>query len=82
MKSMSSTLVSPTKSLVSGCRTRARLQRLDHCQFDGMIQRSTCAIGCPEAALDRDNFMSPSEAKEFGLIDHIVEKREVPEADG
>ena len=26
-------------------------------------------------ALERDNFMSPSEAKEFGLIDKVVEKR-------
>ena len=28
-----------------------------------------------EAALERDNFMSPEEAKEFGLIDEIVENR-------
>jgi ATP-dependent Clp protease, protease subunit len=26
-------------------------------------------------ALERDNFMSPNEAKEFGLIDEVVEKR-------
>ena len=26
-------------------------------------------------ALERDNFMTPSEAKEFGLIDEVVEKR-------
>ena len=26
-------------------------------------------------ALERDNFMSPEEAKEFGLIDKVVEKR-------
>jgi ATP-dependent Clp protease protease subunit len=26
-------------------------------------------------ALERDNFMTPSEAKEFGLIDSVVEKR-------
>ena len=26
------------------------------------------------AACDRDNFMSPDEAKEFGLIDHVVSK--------
>ncbi|KAH3832118.1 ATP-dependent Clp protease proteolytic subunit-like [Dreissena polymorpha] len=25
-----------------------------------------------EAALDRDNYMSPEKAKEFGLIDHVV----------
>lgn len=28
-----------------------------------------------EEALERDNFMSAEEAKSFGLIDHIVEKR-------
>ena len=28
-----------------------------------------------EAALERDNFMSPEEAKEWGLIDQIVENR-------
>ena len=27
------------------------------------------------AAMERDNFMSPQEAKEFGLVDHIVEPR-------
>jgi ATP-dependent Clp protease, protease subunit len=27
------------------------------------------------AAMERDNFMSPPEAKEFGLVDHIVEPR-------
>ena len=26
-------------------------------------------------ALERDNFMTPTEAKEFGLIDEVVEKR-------
>ena len=29
-----------------------------------------------EKALDRDNFMAPEEAKEWGLIDEIVESRE------
>ena len=33
-----------------------------------------------EKAMDRDNFMSPDEAKKFGLIDEIYEKR--PEAAG
>lgn len=28
-----------------------------------------------EKSLDRDNFLSPGEAKQFGLIDEIVEKR-------
>ena len=29
-----------------------------------------------EKAMERDNFMSPEEAKDFGLIDRIIEKRE------
>ena len=28
-----------------------------------------------ENAMERDNFMSPEEAKDFGLIDKIIEKR-------
>jgi ATP-dependent Clp protease, protease subunit len=31
-----------------------------------------------EAAMDRDKFMSPEEAQEFGLIDAVMEKRPVP----
>lgn len=32
-------------------------------------------IAAVETALERDNFMSPEEAKEFGLIDHVVAQR-------
>ena len=28
-----------------------------------------------ERDMERDYFMSPNEAKEYGLIDHVVEKR-------
>ena len=35
-----------------------------------------------EKAMDRDNFMSADEAKEFGLIDHVVEEREIPTDEG
>jgi ATP-dependent Clp protease protease subunit len=28
-----------------------------------------------EKACDRDNFMSPEEAKEFGLVDEVVKSR-------
>jgi ATP-dependent Clp protease protease subunit len=34
-----------------------------------------------ERALDRDNFLSSEEAKTFGLVDHVYEKREAAEAD-
>ena len=33
-----------------------------------------------ERALDRDNFLNSEEAKAFGLVDHVYEKREVAEA--
>ncbi|MEM7744262.1 MAG: ATP-dependent Clp protease proteolytic subunit [Pseudomonadota bacterium] len=34
-----------------------------------------------EAALERDNFMTPEQAKEWGLIDNIVEQRTAEEDD-
>jgi len=33
-----------------------------------------------EEALERDRFLSPEEAKSFGLIDSVFEKRAIPEA--
>jgi len=33
-----------------------------------------------ERALERDNFLSPEEAKSFGIIDSVMEKRVVPDA--
>ena len=35
-----------------------------------------------EQALDRDNFMSADEAREFGLIDHVYATRAAAEAEG
>jgi ATP-dependent Clp protease protease subunit len=32
-----------------------------------------------ERALDRDNFLSAEEAKDFGLVDHVYEKRDIAE---
>ena len=34
-----------------------------------------------EEALERDNFMSPEEAKKFGIIDNIQEKRDIPKSE-
>lgn len=39
-------------------------------------------IDAIERKLERDSYMSSEEAKDFGLIDHVVEKRPVPTADG
>ncbi len=38
-------------------------------------------IGAIETAMERDKFMAPEEAKEFGIIDEVVAQRPVP-ADG
>lgn len=35
-----------------------------------------------EAVMERDRFMSPEEAKEFGLIDEVVSARAVPPGEG
>ncbi len=35
-----------------------------------------------EASMDRDKFLSPEEAKEFGIVDEIVVHRPVPEDEG
>ena len=35
-----------------------------------------------ERALDRDNFLSAEEAKDFGLVDHVYEKRDGAESAG
>ena len=37
-------------------------------------------IGAIEEAMDRDRFLSPEDAKAFGLIDEVVASRPVPEA--
>ena len=32
-----------------------------------------------ERSLDRDNFLSAEESKDFGLVDHVYEKRDIAE---
>jgi ATP-dependent protease ClpP protease subunit len=39
----------------------------------------TCLLRIAEQTLDRDRFQSAEEAKEFGLIDEVIEKRPEPE---
>ena len=39
-------------------------------------------LGVIEEAMERDRFMTAEEAKEFGLIDHVVERRRPTDADG
>lgn len=45
------------------------------------VKHTGQALKKVEEALERDNFMTPDEAKEWGLIDEIVESREKPESE-
>ena len=49
-------------------------------RLNGIISRHTGQpIDVVEKACDRDNFMTPEEAKEFGLVDEVVKSRkEIP----
>jgi ATP-dependent Clp protease protease subunit len=53
--------------------TRARLNEI-YAKHTGQT------LGVIEEAMERDRFMTPEEAKEFGLIDHVVERRRSAEA--
>ncbi len=49
-------------------------------RLNGIYQNHTGQpIDVIEQAMDRDRYMSPEEAKEFGLIDEVVTSRPVPE---
>ncbi len=53
--------------------TRARLNEI-YAKHTGQT------LGVIEEAMERDRFMTPEEAKEFGLIDHVVKRRRSAEA--
>ena len=53
-------------------RTKARLNEI-------YVTQTGQKLGVIEAAMERDNFMTGEEAKIFGLIDEVVEKRPVDE---
>lgn len=52
--------------------TRARLN-------DIYVHHTGRSLDEIEKGMERDNFLTPNEAKEFGLIDEVIEKREIPE---
>jgi ATP-dependent Clp protease protease subunit len=52
--------------------TRQRLNEI-YCEHTGQD------IKVIEDAMERDRFMTPSEARDFGLIDEVVSKRPLPE---
>jgi ATP-dependent Clp protease protease subunit len=45
------------------------------------VRHTGQAIDAIERKLERDSYMSAEEARDFGLVDHVVEKRPVPAAD-
>ncbi len=49
-------------------KTRERLNQI-------YVEHTGQKLKTIEGAMERDNFMSPEEAKEFGLIDEVVDKR-------
>ena len=53
---------------------RGRLNRI-HVEHTGQD------IGTIEEAMERDRFLAPEDAKEFGLIDEVVTTRPAPEAE-
>ncbi len=53
---------------------RARLNQI-------YVKHTGQPIEAIEKGMERDNFLSPEQAKAFGLIDHVYEKREGAEAD-
>ena len=54
--------------------TRKRLNEI-------YVHHTGQAIEAIEEALERDNFLSGTEAVEFGIVDEVVDKRVVPEED-
>ncbi|MBY0429146.1 MAG: ATP-dependent Clp protease proteolytic subunit, partial [Alphaproteobacteria bacterium] len=44
------------------------------------VKHTGQALDAIEAAVERDNFMSPEEAKKFGLIDEVILERPTPSA--
>lgn len=61
-----------TDILIHARETESLKQRLNKIYAEHTGQ----TVEAVEAALDRDNFMTPAMAKDWGLIDRIVEKRE------
>jgi ATP-dependent Clp protease, protease subunit len=60
-----------TDIMIHAAETQKLKDRLNHIY----VKHTGQPLKKVEAALDRDNFMSPEDAKEFGLIDEIFESR-------
>ena len=55
--------------------------RLRHSLNQTYVKHTGQKLKVVEEAMDRDNFMSADEAKDWGLIDHVVESKPVPDED-
>lgn len=67
------------QGMASDIEIQAReILRMRHSLNELYAKHTGKDIGFIESAMDRDKFMSPEEAKEFGLIDAVMEKRPVP----
>ena len=64
-----------TESLVLSLRQRGHDVRVISSHWKGSLRESKKSEAEIKEALERDKFMTPKEAKDFGLIDEVVEKR-------
>ncbi|MHB9879228.1 ATP-dependent Clp endopeptidase proteolytic subunit ClpP [Pacificimonas sp. ICDLI1SI03] len=55
--------------------------RIRHRMNELMAKYTGQDIGTIETAVERDKFLSANEAKEFGMVDEVMEKRPVPAED-
>ena len=55
-------------------KLRARLNNI-------YVKHTGQKLGTIEKAMDRDKFMSPEEAKDFGLVDEVYEKRPIEDGE-
>jgi ATP-dependent Clp protease protease subunit len=63
-----------TDIMIHARETQMLKERLNHIY----VQHTGQDLKSVEAALERDNFMTPEQAKDWGLIDEIMTRREVP----
>ena len=67
------------QGMASDIEIQAReILRMRHSLNELYAKHTGKDISFIEAAMDRDKFMSPEEAQEFGLIDAVMEKRPMP----
>jgi ATP-dependent Clp protease protease subunit len=67
------------RGMASDIEIQAReILRIRKCMNDLYVQFTGKDLAFIEKAMDRDTFLEAHEAKEFGLVDHVMEKRPAP----